>query len=212
MGSTRWDEFALLLIDVQEDFWEDDVQIAFPEFPLRVQELLAFCRREGLEVIHIRALFAPDQSDWMVPYRLKGSIPCIAGTSGAKVLACAQEEEGEKVFHKQTFDSFCLPELNQYLKDKGKRFLLTAGLVTSICVFLTTASAVQKGYLVSLVEDACADQADAHRQTLDRYAPVFMPLVKTGDIARKFSTWQEMLDALTSSTQPVQIWAKREKL
>jgi nicotinamidase-related amidase len=35
----------------------------------------------------------------------------------------------------------------QYLRQKRKRFVLTAGLVTSVCVFLTTASAAQNGFL-----------------------------------------------------------------
>jgi nicotinamidase-related amidase len=208
----KWDEYALLLIDVQNDFWDREVQESFPGFPEKIRELLGFCRSEGLEVIHIRALFSPDQSDWMVPYRLKSSIPCIAGTPGAEVLGWALEEAGEKVFYKNTFDSFCLPELHHYLQSNGKRFLLTAGLVTSICVFLTTASAVQRGYLVSLVEDGSADARQAHQQTIQWYGPIFMPVVKTEAIAASQPAWQEMLDRLTANTLPAVVWAERELL
>jgi ureidoacrylate peracid hydrolase len=212
MGKDHWDEFALLLIDVQKDFWDQDVQKSFPDFPQNIQQLLDFCRKDGLEVIHIRALFAPDQSDWMVPYRLKGSIPCIAGTEGAEALECAREHEGEKVFFKQTFDSFCQPELIEYLQKSGKRFLLTAGLVTSICVLLTTASAVQKGYLVSLVEDATADQAEAHQHTVAQYAPIFMPLVRTAELTQHRTDWLKMLDTLKGEGLSTQIWAQRDEL
>jgi ureidoacrylate peracid hydrolase len=211
MKKRRWDEYALLLIDVQNDFWDEAVQYSFPDYPDKVKQLLQFCRSQDLEVIHIRALFAPDQSDWMVPYRLKGSIPCISGTKGAEVLDWAREQDGEKVFFKQTFDSFCMPQLHEYLQKKGKRFLLTAGLVTSICVFLTTASAVQKGYLVSLVEDGCADEKDAHRYILERYAPVFMPLVRTDGIDANWSAWQDMLAQLNEKTRAAKVWADRKK-
>jgi nicotinamidase-related amidase len=199
MNERSWQEFALLLIDVQEDFWEEDVRTAFPAFPENIGRLTDVCRRVGIEIVHIRARFSPDQSDWMVPYRLKGSIPCIAGTHGEKILECAREREGEKVIYKQTFDSFCNPELNAYLKEKGKRFLLTAGLVTSICVLLTTASAVQNGYLVSLVQDCSADEKEAHWQTLHRYRPIFLPQVTLGEITENKQRWQEQLDYLDNS-------------
>ena len=211
MKKSRWDEYALLLIDVQNDFWDEAVQKSFPDYPDKVKQLLQFCRSQDLEVIHVRALFAPDQSDWMVPYRLKGSIPCISGTKGAEVLDWAREQDGEKVFYKQTFDSFCMPQLHEYLQKKHKRFLLTAGLVTSICVFLTTASAVQKGYLVSLVEDGCADEENAHRNILKQYEPIFMPLVCIDRIAESWTAWQDKLAQLNERTQPATVWADRQK-
>ena len=211
MLNNGWEEFALLLIDVQKDFWDETVQESFPYFPEKMEELLQVCRETGLEVIHIRARFSPDQHDWMVPYKLKGSIPCIGGTEGAEILECAREQTGEKIFYKQTFDSFCNPQLHEYLRDTGKRFLLTAGLVTSICVFLTTASAVQRGYLVSLVADGCADQADAHNNTLERYEPVFMPLVRTAEILASQHDWKQMLLQLDRMSSPTAVWADRQK-
>lgn len=206
MNESSWQEFALLLIDVQEDFWEEEVKKAFPDFPDNIGKLTDLCRRIGIDIVHIRARFAPDRSDWMVPYKLKGTIPCVAGTPGEAILECAREMDGEKVFYKHTFDSFCLPELDAYLKEKGKRFLLTAGLVTSICVLLTTASAVQNGYLVSLVQDCCGDDKDAHWQTLNRYKPIFLPQVLWKDIPAKRQEWQAQLDQIDSSaggTDPI---------
>ena len=168
-----WREFALLLIDVQVDFWPDKLAESFPDFPANVDRLLALCRREGLEVIHLRASFNPDTSDWMARYKLRERIPCIQGTPGAETLPFAQEQPGEKVILKQSFDGFHNPELLSYLGGRRKRFVLTAGLVTSVCVLLTTASAAQRGFLTAVVEDCCADQPDAHEQTLERYQFIF---------------------------------------
>lgn len=50
-----WQQFALLLIDVQRDFYDDRLAACFPDYPARVARLLATCRSEGLEVIHLRA-------------------------------------------------------------------------------------------------------------------------------------------------------------
>jgi nicotinamidase-related amidase len=43
---SKWQPFALLLIDVQNDFWEPQLQEAFPEFPNNISRLLNFCRQE----------------------------------------------------------------------------------------------------------------------------------------------------------------------
>ncbi len=37
-----------------------------------VCKLLEYCRTSGLDVVHVRAEFEPDGTDWMAPYRFKG--------------------------------------------------------------------------------------------------------------------------------------------
>jgi nicotinamidase-related amidase len=135
----EWGHFALLLIDVQQDFWIEDIARSFPSFPRNVTRLLEMCRAQGIEVVHLRASFKPDMSDWMVRYRLRGSIPCVEGTPGAEILPFAREEPQETVIVKQTFDGFQHTGLLAHLRERGKRFVLTAGLVTSTCVLFTTA-------------------------------------------------------------------------
>ena len=169
----NWEQFALLLIDVQRDFWSKQIAPNFPAFPENVKHLLSFSRCAGLEVVHLRASFKPDKSDWMLRYRLRGHIPCVEGTQGIETLPFAAEKPGETVIRKQTFDGFLTSHLLPYLRGKGKRFLLTAGLITSVCVFLTTASAVQLGFLTAMLEDCCADEPFVHNDTLERYQFIF---------------------------------------
>ncbi len=145
----------------------------YPDFPDNVTRLLALCRKEGIEVIHVRALFRPDMSDWMLRYKLRGRIPCVQGTPGAEPLPFALEEPGEAVVIKQAFDAFYNPQLLLYLRQKEKRFLLVAGLVTSTCVLFTATSAAQSGFLAAVVDDCCADEPSAHAQTLERYQFIF---------------------------------------
>jgi len=168
-----WGQFVLLLIDVQRDFWSEQAAQVYPLFPANVAALLTLCRNVGIEVVHLRARFKADMSDWMPKYVLRGRIPCIQGTAGEEPTPFAVENPGETVIHKATFDGFLSPELLPYLRRKGKRFVLTAGLLTSTCVLFTTVSAMQQGFLVAVVEDCCADEPNAHRQTLDRYTFVF---------------------------------------
>ncbi len=168
-----WDDYALLVIDAQRDFWPDAVAGTAPDLPAAMTGLLARCREVGIDVVHVRAEFRPDRADWMVRYRLRGNIPCVAGTPGARPLAFAAARPGEPVVRKQTFDAFLRTDLDETLRARGKRFLFVAGLVTSTCVLFTAASAAQLGYLVAVVEDCCADGEGRHERTLDAYPFVF---------------------------------------
>jgi len=195
----NWEKFAVLLIDVQRDFWSEDVSAAFPDFPANVDRLLTLSRSEGLEIIHLRARFRPDMSDWMPRYRIEGRIPCVEGTEGAVTLPFAAEKPGENVIIKQTYDGFHHRDLLPYLNGKGKRFLLTAGLVTSVCVFLTTASAAQLGFLVAVVQDCCADVRHNHQHVMDRYRFLF-DRTTTDGICGDHARWSALLRDLEASS------------
>ena len=184
----NWGQFALLLIDVQHDFWSEQAARIYPDFPANITRLLALCRNEGIEVVHLRASFKADMSDWMPKYKLRGRIPCVQGTTGEEPLPFAVESPGETVILKQTFDGFHSPELLQCLHQRSKRFVLTAGLLTSTCVLFTTASAMQKGFLAAVVEDCCADEPNAHQQTLDRYTFIFERTIVDG-IRAHYPEW-----------------------
>ena len=184
----NWEPFALLLIDVQRDFWSERAAKLHPDFHANITALLSFCRNAGLEVVHLRSRFKADRSGWMPKYILRGNIPCIEGTSGEETLPFAVEKPGETILLKQTFDGFHIPGLLGYLRKKGKRFVLTAGLITSTCVLFTTASAVQHGFLAAVVEDCCADEPNTHRRTLDWYTYIF-ETTTVGQLASRHSEW-----------------------
>jgi nicotinamidase-related amidase len=191
----NWEQFALLLIDVQHDFWPERTARVHPDFPAKIAALLTLCRHEGIEVIHLRASFSADRSDWMPTYLVRGRTPCVEGTAGIEPLAFASAHAGETILHKHTFDGFQNGELEQYLHQRGKRFVLTAGLLTSVCVLLTTASAMQKGFLAAVVEDCCADEPTAHQHTLERYRFIF-DRTPVGLITSHYAEWMAALAQL----------------
>ena len=164
---------ALLLVDVQRDFLSSSLGSLRDGYADRVARLLAVVREAGLPVVHVHSAFAPDGSDWMRRYRPRGSIPGVRGTPGAVVLPGCEPEGDEPVVEKQTFDAFGRPELHPLLRSRGVESLLVAGLVTSTCVLLTAASAMQHGYLVAVVEDATADVPETHEAVLSQYSYVF---------------------------------------
>lgn len=194
-ASRYWESFALLLIDVQQDFWTDKMSQSFADYEKNVRQLLHVCRHEGIDVVHLRARFQRDESDWMVRYKSLGRIPCIEGTPGVEIFPCAREEPGEFVIYKQSFDGFHKPALQAYLEKNQKRFLLVAGLVTSVCVLLTAATAAQRGYLVGIVEECCADSPEAHEQVLQGY-PYIFDRVSLDQVTACHDMWLADLDDL----------------
>ncbi|MFM2078517.1 MAG: Isochorismatase family, partial [Actinomycetota bacterium] len=74
MTDPSWRRYAVVLVDFQHDFWTDDVAATSPALPERVGNLIAFARTHDLPVVHVRARFAADGSDWMARYRLRGRI------------------------------------------------------------------------------------------------------------------------------------------
>ena len=192
-----WSRYALVVVDVQCDFWSEAEAETAPDMPERLAGLLTYARRTGLRVVHVRAQFRADGSDWMARYRLRGTIPCIDGTSGAETLPWAVEEPGETVVSKQTFDGFLRTDLDAELRSTGVQFLLIAGLVTSTCVLLTATTATQLGYLVAVVTDCCSDREQAHRDTLDNYRFVF-DSARSDEIPKMRRQWNADLDRLSS--------------
>jgi len=188
--------FALLLVDVQKDFWPDKLAELYPDFPQNVSNLLSLCRENGIEVVHLRAKFKEDMSDWMPRYRIRGRIPCVEGTDGVEVLPFAKEEPREKIFTKQTFDGFHNLALFDYLRDQRKNILLVAGLVTSTCVLFTASSATQLGFLSAVVSDCCADEPAIHKTILERYQFIF-DAVEMKEIFENVSRWNKALIELS---------------
>lgn len=197
MTDPDWREFALLLVDVQHDFWSPDVEAEFPEFPQNVARLLEFCRGAGIDVIHLREVFNDtDRMDWLPRYRMRGRSPCVRGTRGAEPLDVAAELPGEKVIEKQTQNAFHSLELLPYLCAQEKRFVLVAGLVTSVCVALTATSAAQTGFLAAMLSDCSADYPEAHEVALKRYRGYLVDVATVPELPAKHPQWSEQIGQL----------------
>jgi nicotinamidase-related amidase len=123
---------------------------------------------------------------------VRGRAICIEDTEGVLPLAEATDTTDEEVFLKSAYDGFSNPELDSHLQQNEKRFVLVAGLVTSVCVLQTVASAVNRGYLSAVVNDCCADQEFIHDAILKRYEFAFdqQPLHA---LSEKRADWAEQI-------------------
>lgn len=192
------EHIALVLIDIQKDFWDpmsgDQIVKSFPQ---NVAKLLSICREKGYNIIHVKSVFQSDRSDWMLFYRPegRGQIPCISGTDGIEFTEFAKPLGHEKVMEKQTFDSFIGTKLEEHLQSSGVKAVLIAGLETSVCVLFTANSAYQRKYLPLVVSDACADTGNRHENALEMYGDLSFKTITTNQLSDDYQSIKDLIEA-----------------
>jgi nicotinamidase-related amidase len=176
----NWSKHAVLIIDVQNDSLDNTTD--FPDFEKNVAALLAFARENRIEVVHLRVTFKPDQSKtW------------VEGTPGAEVAPFAKEMPSERVFIKHNIDGFLYTDLEAYLKERGIRHVICAGLATAICVVITALSAMQRGFLTTILSDCCACKREYHDFSLCLYGAFLTDVISLDDLDDRYARWEERI-------------------
>lgn len=137
---------ALLIIDVQNDYFPGGAnELSRPlEAEKRIQKLIAESRACSRPVIYIQHFNPPDDTFF------------LEGTFGAEISERIKPQAGDKVIVKRYPNSFLETELDSYLKSLQADTLVICGMMTHMCVDTTVRAAMDYGYQVKLVADACA--------------------------------------------------------
>ena len=81
---------------------------------------------------------------------------------------------GEHVLRKTTIGAFASTGIDSLLRALGCEQLYLTGVSTNMCVETTAREAADRGYLVTLVEDACGTtHEDLHRVTMRNFQRLF---------------------------------------
>ncbi len=80
----------------------------------------------------------------------------LEGTKGAEISDRIAPQPEDKVIVKHYPNSFHDTELDAYLKGLGIEKLIVCGMMTHMCVDTTVRAAMDYGYEVTVVADACA--------------------------------------------------------
>ena len=192
--------FALILIDIQNDFWRP-LQ-ALPHlagYPATVAKLLQGARARKLTIIHTQAWFSPDRRDWMLFYRPqgRGTVPCIADTEGAEFTEFAMPQKGEIIVKKQAFDGFVGTNLDRILREHHIQAALIAGLETSVCVLFTANSAYLRRIVPLVVEDASGDELPRHKATMEMYTNLSFKSVTTSEVLHEWDKVTQLASTFT---------------
>lgn len=140
---------ALLLIDIQNDYFEEG---SWPLFNMsnaavNAAKLLKSARDNGTIVVHIRHEFPTADAPFFRP-----------GSRGAEISEVVAPLAHEKVIVKNHINAFKETDLKDYLDEHQVKEVTICGAMTHICIDAATRAAADFGYKVTTVHDACASR------------------------------------------------------
>lgn len=137
---------ALLIIDVQNDYFEGGAcQLHEPQkAEAKIIKLIEESRSINRPIIYVKHI-NPDSEDFF-----------NEGTYGCEISERIKPLPSDIVINKYCPNSFLGTELNDCLRSLGVEKLIVCGMMTHMCVDTTVRAAMDHGYEVALVADACA--------------------------------------------------------
>lgn len=172
---------ALLLVDMQCAWLEPqfdphlnapDAEYFLTRTHMQVvpnqRRLLSAFRSVRQNVLHtvIESLTA-DGRDRSLDHKLS-DMHLPKGSPQARIIDDLTPAENEIVLPKTSSGVFNSTNIDYVLRNLGTRHLIIAGIVTDQCVDMAVRDAADRGYLVTLVEDACATYtAERHQACLN---------------------------------------------
>jgi nicotinamidase-related amidase len=179
---------ALLLVDLQKDFMDEDGEFArlgidlsmYPPMRRRLSDLLAAARTAGVLVVHVQMSTLPGRSSdspAQIRFNMKMHeevtadkpplLYTVVGTRGHEFIAETTPQPGEIVVSKWRSSGFWGTNLDLVLRSNGIETVVLAGCTTEGCVESTARDAMFNDYYVVLVEDCVAsDDAVQHEASL----------------------------------------------
>ena len=172
------DRTALLVIDLQKGEYNPDKIAAEPDHAYlfeRIrdvvipngQKLLAACRAAGIEVIYtvVEALTL-DGRDRSLDYKVSG-IFVPKGSWEAEVIDELEPLPNEIVIPKTSSSLFNSTNFEYVLRNLGIEYVMVMGTLTDQCVETAVRDGCDRGFMMTLVDDACATFAEQrHKEAL----------------------------------------------
>ena len=169
---------ALLVIDLQKGLYSDKKLSSEPE---RVylrdrigrsvvpngQRLISACRSAGVEVIYtVIESLTLDGRDRSLDYKISGLF-AAKGSREAEVIDELAPLDNEIVIPKTSSSLFNSTNFEYVLRNLGVQYLMVMGIVTDQCVETTVRDGCDRGFLMTVIEDACAaSSAKRHEESL----------------------------------------------
>jgi len=184
---------ALLLIDLQKGeyneqkvkaepqhayFWDRLARVVIPNG----QALLAACRTAGVEVLFTTVeCYTLDGRDRSLDYKVSG-IFFAKGSWEAQVVDELKPLPNEIVIPKTSSSVFISTNIEYVLRNLGIEYLMVMGLLTDQCVESAVRDACDMGFLVTLIEDACATFTQERHDATLRAIKGYCRQRKTGQV------------------------------
>jgi nicotinamidase-related amidase len=147
-----------------------------------IKQLLDGFRGAGGEVIYLTVGAAKaDCSD--APPHMKKMFQALDNFEGSReheIIDALKPRSDERVLNKTSIGAFASTGLDHLLRSLGKDQLYMTGVSTNMCVETTAREAADRGYGVTLLEDACATtHEDLHNATITNFQRLFGRVIST---------------------------------
>lgn len=141
---------ALVIIDIQNDYFPGgaltlDGAVVAAE---KASHLLNIFREQKLPIVHIQHESLDPETGFMLP-----------GSVGQEINDIVKPKQSETLFTKYYPNAFWQTELESNLKGLSVQHLVIVGMMTHMCVSSTARAAMERGFLTTLIQDACATRA-----------------------------------------------------
>ena len=165
--SVEYESTALLVIDVQKGEYNKEYiknnqkeQYLFERIENKVIpngiKLINSCRNKKIEVIYtVVESLTLDGRDRGLDYKISG-IFAPKGSWQAKVVDELKPLENEIIIPKTSSSLFNSTNFEYVLRNLSIQYLMIMGIVTDQCVETAVRDGCDRGFLVTLIEDACA--------------------------------------------------------
>lgn len=144
---------ALVLIDIQNDYFLGGMKPlpSMETAAANAARLLHAARDRGEPVFHIRHIAASKDAPFFRP-----------GTDGSKINDTVSPKPDEPVFEQSRPNSFIGTGLEAAVRENGIKHLILCGAMSQMCVDATARAAVDMGFQITVVSDACAAAVVTH--------------------------------------------------
>ena len=172
------DKTALLVIDLQNGLYnearcaaEPDRAYLWERLAGRVvpngKRLLAACRARRVEVVFtVIESLTLDGRDRGLDYKISGLF-YAKGAWGAQVIDELAPLANEIVIPKTSSSLFNSTNFDYVLRNLGMEYVMTMGMITDQCVETVIRDGCDRGFLMTLIDDACAaNSEERHRASL----------------------------------------------
>ena len=131
------------------------------------QRLIAACREAGLEIVYaVIECLTRDGRDRSLDYKVSG-IFVPRGSWQSEVIDELRPEEEDIVIPKTSSSVFNSTSIEYVLRNLGVEYLVVMGILTDQCVESAVRDGCDRGFLMTVVDDACATHsAHRHREAL----------------------------------------------
>lgn len=174
---------ALLLIDLQNDYFADDELERCREDLLDACNLLVRAAREaGAPVVEVQTVHRTDKSTWALNMLDDDQGMALEGTEGAARLDGLVDPD--HLIVKTRDSAFFGTGLTDWLREREVDRLVLAGVSTESCIAATATDAYARDLRAVLVEDATASvRWSLHDETLARLKEQYrQDVVRAADV------------------------------